>query len=468
MLSIRVTLKVVFVALLSLLPLVTFAGWERTYGDNDHDEEGKVILETNDGNYLIFGSRFLVGDENHDIWILKINAQGDTLWTKTYGGDDYEEMCRVELTNDGGYIMIGGTHSYGPPGVWLLKFDSDCDTVWTRIYPYEDGWGGSFVFQTRDSGYMLIGTHHYDGDSSKIIISKVDLLGNIISVQTYGNQNEYKSPLLGVCKAHNLGFLLLVNIDSLSSDHLCFLLIDEDGNKVIVKGYVPGAFGIVPWFICDLERGFDYEYVLTGISYGDGDDGFGLWNAGINLYSVDEVGDDWANHYTDSVCFGCGIHPTRDSAYIVNGSGGMLFKTQGKSGGKAWVRYYKGILHDVFQTPDEGYLLTGYKNNETEDLWLFKVDSLGNIGVLEEPVKQTLGLYWDISKSVGSQVVLNYADYSQGFNAEVFDASGRRVDELHSSQPSGTLSWGEHHGPGVYFIKPVIDGTRAQKVVLVR
>ncbi|TKJ44299.1 hypothetical protein CEE36_00735 [candidate division TA06 bacterium B3_TA06] len=74
---------------------------------------------------------------------------------------------------------------------------------------------------------------------------------------------------------------------------------------------------------------------------------------------------------------------------------------------------------------------------------------------------------WQITSSVGRQITLRYSDYPQGFSASVFDATGRKVDELHSDQPSGTIEWGECYGPGVYFIRDAESST-TQKAVLVR
>jgi hypothetical protein len=71
--------------------------------------------------------------------------------------------------------------------------------------------------------------------------------------------------------------------------------------------------------------------------------------------------------------------------------------------------------------------------------------------------------------SIGSQIVLRYQDRPDGFRASIFDASGRKVDELKSPAQNGVLTWGENHSPGVYFIVLKSAGaTKAQKVVLIR
>jgi|GEM_PF-2164562 len=77
--------------------------------------------------------------------------------------------------------------------------------------------------------------------------------------------------------------------------------------------------------------------------------------------------------------------------------------------------------------------------------------------------------YWELISSVGPQIVLQYFNYPQGFNVSIFDASGCRVEEIHSATQSGTLIWGENQHPGVYFVQ-VRSGESIEnmKVVLVK
>jgi len=89
------------------------------------------------------------------------------------------------------------------------------------------------------------------------------------------------------------------------------------------------------------------------------------------------------------------------------------------------------------------------------------------VGVAEPPIVEKPP-NWEVITSIGSQIVLRYHDRPDGFRASVFDATGRKVDECHSNQTSGTLIWGEGASPGVYFIVPSASEAQASKVILIK
>jgi len=89
--------------------------------------------------------------------------------------------------------------------------------------------------------------------------------------------------------------------------------------------------------------------------------------------------------------------------------------------------------------------------------------------IAEPPIKQSPS--WELTSSVGSQIVLKYSGYPQGSHAcfAVFDATGRKVDEIKSNTSSGIVAWGKCYGPGVYFIREVSGNPSVtRKVIPVR
>ena len=104
--------------------------WERNYG-GFYDEEGRVILPTRDGNFMVAGVTMSFGEGNSDGWLLKINTDGDTLWTKTYGGRGIDYFMDMDTTCDGGFIITGDKVVDGTD-LWLLKVDSLGEVDWVQ------------------------------------------------------------------------------------------------------------------------------------------------------------------------------------------------------------------------------------------------------------------------------------------------------------------------------------------------
>jgi hypothetical protein len=120
------------------------------------------VEQTIDGGYIIAGHRryFRFGPEPHEVFLIKTNPFGDTLWTQMYKEplDDY--AYSVEQTADGHYLIAGSTDSYSAGGndAWLIKTDALGNRIWSQPYGgrYEDF--GSFVRITNDGNYLLGGT----------------------------------------------------------------------------------------------------------------------------------------------------------------------------------------------------------------------------------------------------------------------------------------------------------------------
>ncbi|MBA7596611.1 hypothetical protein ES703_03589 [subsurface metagenome] len=101
------------------------------------------------------------------------------------------------------------------------------------------------------------------------------------------------------------------------------------------------------------------------------------------------------------------------------------------------------------------------------EAWALISDWDMGVGVVERPIVEKPP-DWEVITSIGSQIVLRYQDRPDGFRASIFDASGRKVDEVHATESSGMITWGRCYGSGVYFIKPVVKSEETRKVVLTK
>lgn len=157
--------------------------WTKTYGGAGEDY-GVTIQPAADSGYIICGSTTSFGSGGKDAWLVKIDEDGDTMWTKTYGGALEDVAYGVSVTADGGYVISGyinGTGAWTAGDLWLVKTDHLGETLWTAVYGVigEDyGWD---VYQTADNGYITAGQ-----GSGDIWLLRTDALGDTLWTKRYG------------------------------------------------------------------------------------------------------------------------------------------------------------------------------------------------------------------------------------------------------------------------------------------
>jgi len=155
--------------------------WTKIYGGIG-DDCGFAATLTEDDGFVVVGLR---ATQNGDLWILKTDAAGDTLWTRTYGGalDDIG-FCILQ-TADNGYVVLGQTESLGGIyGTWLIRTDPNGDTLWTRIYEDFAAVPGMSLHPTDDGGYIFA-TNRLNGIAYDAYLIKTDSAGNIDWMRCY-------------------------------------------------------------------------------------------------------------------------------------------------------------------------------------------------------------------------------------------------------------------------------------------
>jgi hypothetical protein len=160
--------------------------WTKTFGENGISQGGNSVKQTTDGGYII------AGYYNDDVWLIKTDAVGDTLWTKTFGRIDYDSGNCVQQTSDGGYIITGNTRSIvtGQNDVWLIKTDAVGDTLWTKIFGGGNLDEGNSVQQTSDGGYVIIGTtRSFGAGNDDFWLIKTNSVGDTLWTKTFGGSN---------------------------------------------------------------------------------------------------------------------------------------------------------------------------------------------------------------------------------------------------------------------------------------
>jgi len=246
--------------------------WEKTYGGWNVDVLNDME-QTSDGGYILIGKSQSFTNFSSCVYMIKTDQNGDTLFTKKYGGPDLNWGLSIEITNDNGYIICGKTSSFGAGGqdVYLIRTNESGDTLWTKTYGGDtDDWGNDIII-TDDNGFVIAGTTNYDwiDENGDVYVLKTDPEGIIEWEKTYSyTQYEFANRII---KTSDNGFMLVGATNSFGAGEydLYFLKTDANGDTLWTKTYG----------YSDREIGYSVKqpdsggYILTGYtnSIGNGD-----------------------------------------------------------------------------------------------------------------------------------------------------------------------------------------------------
>ncbi|WP_337866045.1 hypothetical protein [Ignavibacterium sp.] len=156
--------------------------WVNGYGGNN-DDEGNSVVQTSDGGFVACGYTKSYGSGGNDVYLIKVDANGNQLWDRIFGGPSDEEAYSMVQTSDGGFLLAGATSSFGAGSrdIWLIKTDQSGNQQWTKTIGGLSSDGARSIAKTSDGGYIITGwTLSYGpGSIGNLWLVKTDSLGNM-------------------------------------------------------------------------------------------------------------------------------------------------------------------------------------------------------------------------------------------------------------------------------------------------
>jgi len=167
--------------------------WERTLG-RAFSDEALAMDATSDGGFILAGRTNSFSARDDDMYLVRTDSEGNLLWEKAYGSDDWDVAEAVRQTSDGGYILAGRTRHSEYCGVeaYLVKVDSNGDLEWDRTFGDVGDDRAFDVQQTSDGGYILVGyaeSYVENRRSFDVYLVKTDASGRLLWERTYGGDN---------------------------------------------------------------------------------------------------------------------------------------------------------------------------------------------------------------------------------------------------------------------------------------
>jgi hypothetical protein len=363
--------KIMMVGLFLVAAVGMCAGqtyWKKSYGGAKWDE-AKAIKPTLDGNFILAGYTESFGKGGSDIYLLKIDAGGDTIWTKTYGGvyRDYAEA--ITPTPDGNFIVAGAITPFSPSDVFLLKIKPDGDTLWTKTY------GGTTsdefaqaITPTPDGNFIVAGlTYGYGTVNDAIYLLKIKPNGDTLWTKTYGVTGDYEANAITATQDGN--FIVAGTCHLGYYKNIYLLKITTGGDTLWTKTYGGTTSNVCAWAITPTLNG---NFIIAGDIY-LGPFGNSPYNI-LYLLKINSSGDTlWSKTYgIQQNEQATAITPTSDGNFIVAGytsrsdfignEDAYLLKIN-SSGDTLWTKIYGGSnrynIDAITPTKNGNFIVTG-------------------------------------------------------------------------------------------------------------
>ncbi|MEM4293467.1 MAG: hypothetical protein QXJ27_04800 [Thermoplasmata archaeon] len=206
--------------------------WNRTFGGGGCDGAYDVV-ETDDGCFVLFGYTGSFGG-GRNFWMIKINESGEIVREKKFGGPGDDYGYGITRTSDGGFILTGSTASadVGIPDAWIIKTDADGNMVWNRTF------GGSEIdvahdaVETQDGGIVVTGyTESYGNGGSDAFIIKIKPDGEMVWERFLGGVSE---DIGKAVRTLNTGGFIIAGYSSSSGEGgYDFWLIKTDAEGIV-------------------------------------------------------------------------------------------------------------------------------------------------------------------------------------------------------------------------------------------
>lgn len=233
--------------------------WNYRFSGSIDREVGQSVIETSDGGFAACG--FTGPFPYEDIFVVKTNSLGTLEWSKVFSGSLKEIARTIRQTSDDGYFILGSTNSrgYGEDDLYLLRLNAIGDTLWTKTYGTSLSEVGSSMCINSDGSIALIGYEYFNGGN--IYVVKVESNGTIIWEEYYGGSGWDIG--YSIKQTSDDGFVLAGRFDntSVSGNHEMYCVKLNDSGNIQWENTYPA--GIMSDAAC-VQQTLDGGYILFG------------------------------------------------------------------------------------------------------------------------------------------------------------------------------------------------------------
>ncbi len=428
------------------------------------DDHGYHFTQTSDGGYIICGVyEDSIPQLHTELYVIKTDMNGSMQWIKIFAGDSVGNTANsISQTSDGGFIVVATFGSpLGYPTAWLLRLSANGDSLWSRFY-HPDAWSnyGSYSFVKADGNYVIgIGGdgllwenpwHLYETDTSGAILDSVIL-----------NQDGWGAPS-GIFPTSDGGFVSASTNIITSIDAIQVVKVDSNLQILFDKKFedINAALYYQANGVCESKEGGYFVAGQTNFYNSQG-----LFE--YYLMKLDANGDSlWSIHFGDTLInnYLLSIRALPDSGFLVTGSSdsAMIFRFD-KNGNQIWA-YSLGStasirINFMDLNLQGGFILVGDTIDAYGHMnaWFASTDTAGNILTSTNFIlPQTHSLNIFPNPTTARANITFTLSASERVRADILDAKGvlrQTVCDQVMGTGTHTVNWPGTLASGTYYVR---------------
>ena len=414
-----------------------------------HDADGNVVWSTtvcqegNDQAYCLTiaedSSIYVAGETNFntagcsDAYLIKISSEGDTVWTRKFGTENFEEAGYVAQLDNGDIMIAGHSVTYSPQinsNVYIVQVDQDGNLLRELSIDFGGMDRAEYFHQLSENKFVIAGRTTSSHTSSDYLLAEVDDHGQIIWSNTYGGTNN--DQCFSCARTADSGYILCGRSDSFGSGEFDILIVKTD------------SIGSVEW-----------ENI-----YGGGEDEGG--RCIIQTEDLSYVVTGHTETYATSIWF--------DLYFLkLDEFGNIIMET-------IFYKYNTNAGYCIRESTDGSYLISGHTGfiSVFEKFWVLKIGDVISVEQIAQSKSRIFKIHNPHPNPFNATVTLDFTlPSASDVTISVFDITGKEVATLiegpHSSG-AGTVTWSaEGASSGVYFARLEAGGSaQIRKLLLVK
>ncbi|MFH2142668.1 MAG: T9SS type A sorting domain-containing protein [Bacteroidota bacterium] len=431
--------------------------WFKAYGGTEN--EGSYMLkQTYDKGFILCGyTSSSMSYGGNDIYVVKTDSLGNVDWENNYGGVSDESGYSIDLTYDGGYIIGGKTYSYGlgVDDLYMVKIDSQGNFKWQKTYGTSGDDYGEMIIQTLDSGFVFVGGIDNGSGGYNSYIVKTDSSGNYEwdKIYTHISSNNFKI----VRQLSDASYIVSGGKRNIANNLDGWLVrLDLNGDSLWSKLYGNPAFSVHDYFY-DMCLTYDGGYAMGGQWNRVGPPYQNAW-----LVKTDSMGCDQpiCNNGCDSCAY---IHPQiyfpYDTIYL---SSPTVQFTDTSDFAQTWFWDFGDTYTDTVQHPIHTFATAGIYDimliayyNDCSDTIYKQVIVVNDVGISEINHKKIYARIYPNPNSGSMSLEYKFKKESTG-KLYIYDVTGEEILRYNLENDKGIINIKDKNiNPGVYLFKVI-------------